>query len=194
MSYPNIRFVAGVDEAGRGCLAGPVVAAAVVFAPGQKRNIYGDSKTFTSSQREVLYKHLSQEAMAIGVGVVHSNRIDKINILQASLLAMKIAVEKLGLPLELILVDGNQIIKNLDIAQKTIVKGDSKVPLIGAASIVAKVIRDRIMLGYDRVYPEYGFAKHKGYGTKQHYLALEVVGQCPIHRQSFNLGQQLSLF
>ncbi|MDD4527182.1 MAG: ribonuclease HII [Candidatus Margulisbacteria bacterium] len=188
------NYVIGIDEAGRGALAGPVVAAAVIFSKEQDISTFKDSKKLTHTQRENIYEHIISESLAIGIGVVHHDVIDRINILQATFVAMKKAVLGTGLSSRIILIDGNKIIPGFDNKQKSIIKGDDKVPLISAASIVAKVIRDRIMCGYGKVYCEYGFAQHKGYGTKLHYSNISRVGLSKIHRRSFNTSEQLSLF
>ncbi|MFT4577809.1 MAG: ribonuclease HII [Nitrospinales bacterium] len=179
--YVNI---AGVDEAGRGPLAGPVVAAAVIFPA--KINIAGldDSKKLSPKKREELYPQIQAVAIAYGVAIVSREVIDEINILQASRLAMKKAVEQLQPVPDLLLIDGNQKIdSNLD--QWAIVKGDSKSLSIAAASVLAKVTRDRIMEDYHNLYPQYEFHRHKGYGTKLHRSLIEEHGPCPIHRSTF---------
>jgi len=186
------NFVAGLDEAGRGPLAGPVTAAAVIFnfqfTISNKFLIkqflkIKDSKKMTSKQREAAYEFLTNHKnIKWGVGIVSEKIIDKINILEASKLAMKKSFEKLS-P-DFLLLDGNFKI-NSKISQKSIIKGDSKVFSISAASIIAKVTRDRIMEKYHKKYPEYNFLKHKGYGTKAHFASLQKFGPCKIHRKSF---------
>jgi ribonuclease HII len=175
---------AGVDEAGRGPLAGPVVAAAVIFPA--KINIVGldDSKKISPKKREELYPQIQAEAIAYGVAIVSREVIDEINILQASRLAMKKAVEQLQPVPELLLIDGNQKIDST-LDQWAIVKGDSKSLSIAAASVLAKVTRDRIMEDYHKLYPQYEFHRHKGYGTKLHRALIEEHGPCPIHRSTF---------
>ena len=175
---------AGVDEAGRGPLAGPVVAAAVIFPA--KINIVGldDSKKLSPKKREELYPQIQAEAIAYGVAIVSREVIDEINILQASRLAMKKAVEQLQPVPELLLIDGNQKIDST-LDQWAIVKGDSKSLSIAAASVLAKVTRDRIMEDYHKLYPQYEFYRHKGYGTKLHRALIEEHGPCPIHRSTF---------
>jgi ribonuclease HII len=175
---------AGVDEAGRGPLAGPVVAAAVIFPA--KINIVGldDSKKLSPKKREELYPQIQAEAIAYGVAIVSREVIDEINILQASRLAMKKAVEQLQPVPELLLIDGNQKIDST-LDQWAIVKGDSKSLSIAAASVLAKVTRDRIMEDYHKLYPQYEFHRHKGYGTKLHRALIEEHGPCPIHRSTF---------
>jgi len=181
----GFRVVAGVDEVGRGPLAGPVVAACVVlhqdfFLPG-----VDDSKKLTSKKRETLFDQILRNAQEVEIGIVGERTIDRMNILNASLKAMWKAVNKLKNPPEFILVDGNQKIPNLLLPQMPVVKGDSCSLSIAAASIVAKVTRDRIMLKYHRKYPEFCFAEHKGYATKAHVEALKTFGPCQIHRRSF---------
>ncbi|GMT41989.1 MAG: ribonuclease HII [bacterium] len=181
--------VAGVDEAGRGPLAGPVVAAAVILSSENKNNIkppypLRDSKVLSPQRRERIYEWLKSSGAAIGVGVVLHDEIDRINILRASLLAMKKAVYRIRPLPEMLLIDG---IFTLDVnmPQKAIVKGDSKVEVISAASIAAKVIRDRIMKSYHGIYPRYGFDRHKGYPTRAHKNAILLHGPSPIHRMTF---------
>ena len=188
-------LTAGIDEAGRGPLAGPVVAAAVII-PENEAPMAGlkDSKQLTAAEREALYVEIVQR-YAYGVGIVPHDIIDQINILQATFQAMREAVSKLPEAPQICLIDGNHTIPKLGLKQKAIVKGDSKIPAISAASIVAKVTRDRMMHTYDMLYPEYKFAEHKGYGTAEHIALLEKHGPSPIPRKSFKLkGDQLPLF
>lgn len=177
--------VAGIDEAGRGPLAGPVVAAAVIFPAGHKY-IAGinDSKKLTSITREEMIAIIQEVASAIGIGIVHHQEIDEINILQATFKAMREAIAVLQIRPDFLLIDGNKK-PGINVPQRCIVKGDSLSMSIAAASIVAKVTRDRMMLDYDRVYPQYGFARHKGYATARHIEAIRRFGLCPIHRRSF---------
>jgi len=175
-------FVAGVDEAGRGPLAGPVVAAAVVLTPSAVLEGLDDSKKLSPAKREELFPKI--QAMAHGVAVVNPEVIDEINILQAARLAMKQAVEKILSTPDLLLIDGNQKIDS-PIKQWVIVKGDAKSFSIAAASILAKVTRDRIMEDYHHLYPQYEFARHKGYGTQLHRELIAEHGPCPIHRRTF---------
>ena len=175
-------FVAGVDEAGRGPLAGPVVAAAVVLTPSAVLEGLDDSKKLSPAKREELFPKI--QAMAHGVAVVNPEVIDEINILQAARLAMKQAVEKILSAPDLLLIDGNQKIDS-PIKQWVIVKGDAKSFSIAAASILAKVTRDRIMEDYHHLYPQYEFARHKGYGTQLHRELIAEHGPCPIHRRTF---------
>ncbi|MGB8657463.1 MAG: ribonuclease HII [Candidatus Zixiibacteriota bacterium] len=181
------RTVAGVDEVGRGPLAGPVVAASVVFPQEFFLPGVDDSKKLSAAKREVLFDQILQNALEVGVGIVGEKIIDRTNILNASLAAMCQAVKQLKNPPEFVLVDGNQKIPHLSIPQTPVVKGDSISLCISAASIVAKVTRDRIMLKYHRKYPEFCFAENKGYSTKAHVQALKTFGPCKIHRKSFKL-------
>jgi len=178
--------IAGVDEAGRGPLAGPVVAAAVIFnsdieLPGVK-----DSKKLSANRREALYDQIFSHASAVGVGMCDEKEIDRINILQATYRAMRKAISNLESPVQHVLVDGFKI-PEVSIPQTAIVKGDQKCFSIAAASIIAKVTRDRIMLDYDKKYPQYGFISHKGYPTKKHVQAIRTFGLCPIHRTTFHV-------
>ena len=184
LDYNYTGTVAGVDEAGRGPLAGAVVAAAVVLPAGLRLAGLNDSKKLTEKRREALYELITAQAHGYGVGVVTAAEIDQINILQATLLAMQRAVEGLSCTLTHVLVDGNQV-PSLAVPTDTVIKGDQKIGCIAAASIIAKVTRDRMMLTLDAAYPEYGFAGHKGYGTKKHLAALQEHGPCPEHRRSF---------
>jgi len=181
-----IGHIAGVDEVGRGPLAGPVVAAAVILDP--KNQILGlaDSKLLSEAKREALYEIITTQSLAFAIGRAEVEEIDEINILNASLLAMKRAIEALSVSPEKVLVDGNRC-PDITIPAEAIIKGDQKIGSISAASIIAKVTRDREMIAFEEQYPGYGFAKHKGYGTKQHYAALKALGVTPIHRRSFRL-------
>lgn len=196
------KYIAGVDEVGRGPLAGPVIAAAVVLPEDFDVLGIDDSKKLSEKKRNELFEIITQKAVAIGVGGVDEKTIDEISILQATKLAMKRAVEaceiklreKLGSGetdsdpeghvIDYILFDAMKI-EDIDIQQESIVKGDAKVLAIAAASIIAKVTRDLMMVAYDNEYPGYAFAKNKGYGTKEHYEGLHAQGMCPIHRRSF---------
>lgn len=181
--------IAGVDEAGRGPLAGPVVAAACIL----KRQIKGlcDSKILSRKKREKLYKIIIENS-DYAIGVVDNNVIDKINILKASLLAMKNAVLSLKSIPSLVLVDGPYEISSLPYKQTSIIKGDESEPVISAASIIAKVERDKIMEDYDKLFPLYGFAKHKGYPTREHILAIRKYGYSEIHRKTFSYKGSIS--
>jgi ribonuclease HII len=184
------KLLGGVDEAGRGPLAGPVVAACVVIGPDFKiepsdLELVADSKKLSAKKRELLFKAIREKALAVEIGVVNHDDIDKINILQASFLAMRRAIKKLKIEPDYILVDGGFKIPKLTKPQTAIIKGDAKVWVIAAASIIAKVSRDWMMTEADKEYPEYLFAKHKGYGTKEHLEMIAKHGPCPIHRRSF---------
>lgn len=178
------NFVCGVDEAGRGPLAGPVVAAAVILPKGVVIDGVNDSKKLSEKKREALFDVITEQCVAYGIGKAEPSEIDDINILNATFLAMKRAVEAMDIKPDLLLVDGNRYPKT-GIDEKVIVKGDAKSASIAAASILAKVTRDRMMKEYDKEYPQYLFAKHKGYGTKLHYEMIEQNGISPIHRRSF---------
>ena len=180
----GFRWIAGVDEAGRGPLAGPVVAAAVILPEEGICQKLFDSKQIPSRKREELYGCIYEKALGIGLGVVHHEEIDLLNILQATLKAMALAVETLPMSPDFILIDGNQPIPS-PFPQKPIRKGDRICNSIAAASIVAKVTRDRLMLECHQQYPQYNFAKHKGYGTKEHRKAIERFGVCELHRKTF---------
>lgn len=180
----KIKIIAGVDEAGRGPLAGPVVAAAVIFSKAVKINGINDSKKISEKEREKLFEIILEKAESVGIGIEDNTKVDEINILQATLKAMKKAVENLNLKPGLILIDGNKSFKT-NIPVKTIVKGDSKSFAIAAASIVAKVTRDRIMREAANVYPEYLWERNKGYGTRKHIEAIKQFGKTPLHRNTF---------
>jgi ribonuclease HII len=177
-------LVAGVDEAGRGPLAGPVVAAAVILDAGQLIKGLADSKALTAFQREKLFDEIRAKALCCSVAQASVEEIEQLNILQATLLAMRRAVEGLRLKPVKVLVDGNRL-PQLDMLAEAIVRGDALVPAISAASILAKVHRDRWCVDYDRQFPQYGFARHKGYGTAEHLAALREHGACPQHRRTF---------
>ena len=177
-------WIAGTDEVGRGPLAGDVVAAAVILDPNIPINGLNDSKKLTGSKREELVILIREHALAVAIGRSNVQEIDTLNILQASLLAMRRSVEALPLTPHMVYVDGNHI-PTWQFQSKCIVRGDAKIPAISAASILAKVTRDREMEEWDNVYPGYGLSKHKGYPTKQHLDALAKLGPSPIHRRSF---------
>lgn len=179
------RLVCGVDEAGRGPLAGPVCAAAVILPHDLEIEGLNDSKKLTDKRRRALYDIITEQSLAYGIAFASEQEIDEINILQATFLAMRRAVERLQLRPDLALVDGNREPDFGAIPVKTIVRGDSLSANIAAASILAKVTRDRFMEEQDALYPQYGFALHKGYGTQAHYAALREYGTCPIHRRTF---------
>lgn len=178
------KLIAGVDEAGRGPLCGPVVAAAVILPENYKIEGVNDSKKLSEKKRELLYDKIINEAVAVGVGISDVDVIEEVNILNATKMAMKEAISKLSVKPDFVLIDGNQMI-DINIEASTVVSGDAKSESIAAASIIAKVTRDRMLYDYDKVYPEYGFAKHKGYGTKAHIAAIKEYGLTPIHRPSF---------
>ena len=180
----GVRRVAGVDEVGRGCLAGPVVAAAVVLSPDCVIARIDDSKKLSRPQREALYEEIEDRALAVGIGQVEAEEIDKLNILQASLKAMRLALENLITPPDRVLIDGHLPARS-PYPEQAIIDGDARSLSIAAASIVAKVHRDRLMCECDAHYPEYGFAAHKGYGSAAHLAALDAHGPCPLHRRSF---------
>lgn len=181
----SYRLVCGVDEAGRGPLAGPVCAAAVILPPDLEIEGLNDSKKLTDKRRRALYDVITDQAIAYGIAFASEQEIDEINILQATFLAMRRAVEQLAIKPDLALVDGNREPDFGAIPVKTIIKGDSLSANIAAASILAKVTRDRYMEEQDKIYPQYGFALHKGYGTQAHYAALREFGACPLHRCTF---------
>lgn len=178
-------LVAGVDEAGRGPLAGPVVAAAVILDDANPVKGLADSKKLTALRREKLYDEILSRALCCSIAQASVEEIDQLNILQATMLAMRRAVEGLRLKPSKVLVDGNRL-PVLAVRAEAIVKGDATVPAISAASILAKVHRDRWCLEYDLQFPQYGFAAHKGYGTAEHMAALRLHGACPQHRKSFS--------
>ena len=176
--------VCGIDEAGRGPLCGPVVAGAVILHKDNDILYINDSKKLSEKKREALYDEIAAKAIAWGVGIVSPERIDEINILQATYEAMRIAIQNLKVKPDILLNDAVTI-PMIEIKQVPIIKGDAKSQSIAAASIMAKVTRDRIMAEYDKIYPEYGFAKNKGYGTGAHIEAIKQYGPCPIHRRTF---------
>lgn len=180
----SFSCICGIDEAGRGPFAGPVVAGAVVLPTGLKIQGLNDSKKVSPKRREELYDEIREKAVSFGIGICSPARIDEINILQATYEAMRYAVEDLDVVPDLLLVDAVTI-PGLPIRQVGIVKGDGRSLSIAAASIMAKVTRDRLMEEYAELYPEYGFEKHKGYGSKEHIAALKEFGPCPIHRRTF---------
>ena len=181
----GIEHIAGVDEAGRGPLAGPVVAAAVVFPRDIIIEHVDDSKKCTAKQREALFTLILEQAICVGVGIVDHEMIDRINILQATILAMRKSIENMNIQPEYAIIDGNSF-KHETLKFQNIIRGDEKSFTIAAASIVAKVTRDRLMRDLDIQFPQYGFAQHKGYGTRQHIEAIRTYGLCEIHRRSFH--------
>ncbi len=180
----GVTRVAGIDEAGRGPLAGPVVAAAVVLAHDRRIRGLADSKLLAPPEREGLFRLIQERAVAVGVGIVDHETIDRINILQATRQAMAEALARLAVMPELIITDFVTL-PALPCPQKNLVAGDRRCASVAAASIVAKVVRDRIMVEVDRRFPVYGFARHKGYATPEHLAALDLYGPCPIHRRTF---------
>ena len=192
-AHADVRFIAGIDEAGRGPLAGPVVAACCILPKDAVILYLNDSKKVTALRREALLPEIKEKAIAYGIGIVDEKRIDEINILQADYEAMRIAVQKTSAMLQAkgladapgFLLNDAVTIPGVEIPQESIIKGDAKSVSIAAASILAKVTRDQLMEAYDAQYPEYGFARNKGYGTKEHIEALKRLGPCPIHRRSF---------
>ena len=182
--YDYCRYICGIDEAGRGPLAGPVVAGAVILPKGSRILYINDSKKLSEKKREELFDVISREAVSVGIGIVSAQRIDEINILQATYEAMRQAIQKLSVQPDILLNDAVTI-PDVEIAQVPIIKGDAKSLTIGAASIMAKVTRDRMMEEYDKVFPEYGFASNKGYGSADHIAALKKYGETPIHRKTF---------
>ncbi|MBC5708824.1 ribonuclease HII [Hungatella sp. L12] len=182
--YKDSVLVCGIDEAGRGPLAGPVVAGAVILPRDCEILFLNDSKKLSEKRREELFLEIQEKALSFAVGVVGPERIDEINILQATYEAMRLAVSQLTSVPQVLLNDAVTI-PGLDIPQVPIVKGDAKSVSIAAGSIMAKVTRDHMMAEYDKLFPEYGFAKHKGYGTAAHIAALKEIGPCAIHRRSF---------
>jgi len=188
LKQQGLLAIAGVDEAGRGPLAGPVVAGCVIFSSNCDTHPYQDSKKITARQRDIFFKELHNSEAALGVGIAEPDEIDQINILQASLLAMKRAVQNCAknndVSPDFLLVDGTFTVP-MELPQQTLTKGESKSASIAAASIIAKVTRDRLMAEYHLQYPQYNFQQHKGYPTKAHRAALAELGPCPIHRKTF---------
>ncbi len=182
--YKDCAYICGIDEAGRGPLAGPVVAGAVILPKDCQILYLNDSKKVSEKRRELLALEIKEKAIAYGIGIVSPQRIDEINILQATYEAMRQAIGQLSVTPEILLNDAVTI-PQVEIPQVPIIKGDAKSVSIAAASILAKVSRDHMMIEYDKLYPEYGFAKHKGYGTAAHIQAIRQYGPCPIHRRSF---------
>lgn len=179
------KCICGIDEAGRGPLAGPVVVAAAIMPRYSMIEGVNDSKKVSEKKREELYEIITNEAIAYGVGIIDQKEIDRINILNATKEGLTMAVKELSIKPDLIIVDALTKIDTDGIDYRSIVKGDAKCYSISAASIIAKVTRDRIMRQWDAVYPQYGFAKHKGYGTAEHIAAIKEYGLCPLHRLSF---------
>lgn len=181
----GFQLICGIDEAGRGPLAGPVCAAAVILPIGTEIEGLNDSKKLTEKKREMLFPIITKKAIAYGIGFASEQEIDEINILNATFLAMRRAVEALGISPDLLLIDGNQKPKIGVGEEVTVIKGDAKSVSVAAASVLAKVSRDRYMLEKAQEYPQYAFEKHKGYGTKLHYEKIAEYGVSPIHRKTF---------
>lgn len=181
----GIETICGIDEAGRGPLAGPVVVAAVIMPRESIIEGVNDSKKVSEKKRELLYEKITEEAIAWGVGIIDQKEIDEINILNATKKGLTLAIKELKIKPDRILVDALNGIDTLGIPYTSIIKGDAKCYSIAAASIITKVTRDRIMRQWDEIYPMYGFEKHKGYGTKAHIEAIKEYGLCPLHRLSF---------
>ena len=181
----GIKYIAGIDEAGRGPLAGPVVVGCVIMPQDSFIEYVNDSKKVSETKREMLYEKITNEAIAWGTGIVMQDEIDEINILNATKKALTMAIDNLEIKPEVILVDALEKIDTHQIPYISVIKGDAKIYSISAASIVAKVTRDRIMREYDEIYPQYGFASHKGYGTAKHIQAIKEYGICSIHRKNF---------
>jgi len=181
----GFNYICGIDEAGRGPLAGPVVVASVIMPADSMIEGINDSKKISEKKREKLYDQILEEAISYGVAIIGQDEIDEINILNATKKGLTVSLQELSQKPDLILVDALNGIDTLGIPYDSIIKGDAKCYSIAAASIIAKVTRDRIMREWDKVYPEYGFEKHKGYGTAAHIAAIRENGICPIHRRSF---------
>lgn len=181
----GMKYICGIDEAGRGPLAGPVVVASVIMPKDSMIEGVNDSKKISESKREQLYEKIIEEAISYGVGIIDQKEIDEINILNATKKGLTTSLKELTVRPDIILVDALNGIDTLQIPYQSIIKGDAKAYSISAASIIAKVTRDRIMRQWDEIYPQYGFAKHKGYGTSAHISAIKEYGICPLHRLSF---------
>ena len=181
----GIKYIAGIDEAGRGPLAGPVVIGCAIMKPDSFIEYVNDSKKVSETKREMLYEKITSEALAWSTGIVWQDEIDELNILNATKKALTLAIDGLKIKPDKILVDALDKIDTKGIPYISVIKGDAKIYSISAASIIAKVTRDRIMKEYDEVYPEYGFSGHKGYGTAKHIAAIKEYGICPLHRKSF---------
>ena len=181
----GVTRLAGIDEAGRGPLAGPVVAAAVIIGPERRIKGLADSKLLTAEQRDALFERITERAVAIGVGIVDHETIDRINILQATRRAMIEALAALSVAPDFVITH-IVALRDLTCPQRNLIDGDARCASVAAASIIAKVTRDRLMLEADRTFPEYGFARHKGYATPEHLAALDRLGPCPLHRRTFS--------
>lgn len=192
--FSKTKLIAGVDEAGRGCIAGPVVAAAVILPKNFNHHLINDSKKLNEATRHSLQTIIKNEALAYGIGVVDNLMIDKINILQATYLAMHQAIEQLKITPNLLIIDGNRFKPYPEINHQTIIKGDATYIEIAAASILAKTYRDELMLAYAKDYPLYNWQQNKGYPTLEHKKSVWAFGYSPLHRLTFNINKQLSLF
>lgn len=181
----GVQYIAGMDEAGRGPLAGPVVVGCAIMKPESFIEYVNDSKKLSETKREMLYEKITNEAIAWSTGIIWQDEIDEINILNATKKALTLAIDNLKIKPDKIVVDALDKIDTRGIPYISVIKGDAKIYSISAASIIAKVTRDRIMREYDEVYPEYGFSTHKGYGTAKHIGAIKEYGICPLHRKSF---------
>lgn len=185
----GLKYICGIDEAGRGPLAGPVVVGAVVMPRESKLEFMNDSKKVTEKRRELLYDEICETALAYGIGIIPQEEIDELNILNATKKGLHLAlgqvIEKLNAKLDIVIVDALKDIDTFGITYQSIIKGDATCYSISAASILAKVTRDRIMAQWDEIYPEYGFINHKGYGTAKHIEAIKKYGPCPLHRKTF---------
>ncbi len=187
LSKKGYELIAGIDEAGRGPLAGPVVAAAVILDSRKKIIGLDDSKKLTAKKREKLYNEIRKKSVAVGVGIIDNKEIDKYNIQQATFMAMEKAVKNLDIIPDYLLIDGNKKIPDLNLEQEAVINGDGKINIIAAASIIAKVTRDSIIDRYHKKYPDYGFINNKGYGTKEHIEALKKYGATTLHRLSYKI-------
>ncbi|QQR98898.1 MAG: ribonuclease HII [Sphingobacteriales bacterium] len=192
--FASNKIIAGIDEAGRGCIAGPVVAAAVILPKDFFHPLLNDSKQLNEKQREELKPIIESSAISFGIGIIDNTIIDKVNILQATYLAMHQAIDNLKQKPELLLIDGNRFKPYNNIEHQTIIKGDATYVEIAAASILAKTYRDELMLAYDSQFPKYQWQKNKGYPTPEHKKAVWTFGYTPLHRITFNINKQLSLF
>ena len=181
----GFKYICGIDEAGRGPLAGPVVVASAIMPSNSMIEGVNDSKKISEKKREKLYEAITKEAISYGVGIIDQNEIDEINILNATKKGLTESLKQLEIKPDIILVDALKDINTLNIPYRSVIKGDAKIYSIACASIIAKVTRDRIMREWDEIYPQYGFALHKGYGTAKHISAIKEFGLCPLHRKSF---------